>query len=85
MKLSEYAKRMGVAYITAFRWWKAGKIPTAYKGPTGRVIVDESALQMGLLRYNATQPLSEDEKVKTFLRIYHLEWQQFNNPKKEKQ
>lgn len=27
MKLSEYAKKMGVTYTTAYRWYAAGKIP----------------------------------------------------------
>ena len=38
MKLSEYAKRQGISYRTAFRWWKAGQIP-GYQAPTGTIIV----------------------------------------------
>ncbi len=26
MKLSQYAKKAGVSYRTAFRWWKAGQL-----------------------------------------------------------
>ncbi|MDW8433464.1 MAG: IS607 family transposase [Aquificaceae bacterium] len=40
MKLSDYAKRKGVSYKTAWRWFKAGYI----KGkqlPTGTIIVEE--------------------------------------------
>ena len=40
MRLSQYAKKMGVHYKTAFRWWKAGK-PDAYQLDTGTVIVRE--------------------------------------------
>ncbi len=40
MRLSQYAKRMGVSYKTAFRWWKAGKLD-AYQLDTGTVIVRE--------------------------------------------
>jgi predicted site-specific integrase-resolvase len=42
MRLSEYAKKMGVTYKTAFRWWKAGKLD-AYQLDTGTVIVREPA------------------------------------------
>ncbi len=40
MRLSQYAKQMGVHYKTAFRWWKAGKLD-AYQLDTGTVIVRE--------------------------------------------
>ena len=40
MRLSQYAKQMGVSYKTAFRWWKAGKLD-AYQLDTGTVIVRE--------------------------------------------
>ncbi len=42
MRLSAYAKQMGVSYKTAFRWWKAGKLD-AYQLDTGTVIVREPA------------------------------------------
>lgn len=41
MRLSEYAKKQGVCYITAYRWYKAGKIPSAYTSPTGKVFVPD--------------------------------------------
>lgn len=40
MKLSAYAKKLGVSYRTAHRLWKAGKLD-AYQLPTGTVIVRE--------------------------------------------
>ena len=40
MRLSAYAKQMGVSYKTAFRWWKAGKLD-AYQLDTGTVMVRE--------------------------------------------
>jgi putative resolvase len=40
MKLSEWADRQGVHYMTAWRWWKAGKLPVpAYQTPSGSIIV----------------------------------------------
>ncbi len=40
MKLSTYAKHLGVTYKTAWQWWKAGQLD-AYQLPTGTVIVRE--------------------------------------------
>ncbi len=40
MKLSQYAKRMGVTYRTAFRWWQAGQIK-GFQTPSGTIIVTE--------------------------------------------
>ena len=41
MKLSEYAKQVGVNYKTAYQWWKAGQLD-AYQLPTGTIIVRET-------------------------------------------
>lgn len=38
MKLSQYAKRAGISYKTAWRWYKAGQLD-AYQTPTGMVVV----------------------------------------------
>lgn len=40
MKLSDYAKQTGVAYITAYRWFKSGQIK-GYQTETGTIIVTE--------------------------------------------
>jgi len=34
MKLSDYAKKLGVTYRTAWNWYAAGKIPNAMKTRT---------------------------------------------------
>jgi len=41
MKLSEYAKQVGVTYKTVYHWWKAGQLD-AYQLPTGTIIVREA-------------------------------------------
>jgi predicted site-specific integrase-resolvase len=44
MKLSEYAKKTGISYQTAWRMWKRGQL-NAYQLPTGTIVVkikDES-------------------------------------------
>jgi putative resolvase len=43
MKLSQYAKRAGVTYKTAWRWWKLGQLD-AYQTPSGTVIVRDPSL-----------------------------------------
>jgi len=40
MKLSAYAKQVGVTFKTAWKWWQAGQLD-AYQLPTGTVIVRE--------------------------------------------
>lgn len=42
MKLVDWAKSQGILYITAWRWFKAGKLPVpAIKTPTGMILVQE--------------------------------------------
>jgi putative resolvase len=40
MKLSEYARRVGVTYRTAFQWWKDGYLQ-GYQMPTGTIIITQ--------------------------------------------
>ncbi len=41
MKLSEWARQNGITYKTAWKWWKAGKLPVpARQMPTGTILVD---------------------------------------------
>ncbi len=40
MKLSEYAKKYGITYRTAFRWWQQGQIK-GFQKPSGTIIVTE--------------------------------------------
>ncbi len=44
MKLSDYAKKVGVTYTTAYRWWKAGKLK-AYQVESGTILVNEELTQ----------------------------------------
>ena len=41
MKLSTYAKELGISYRTAWNWFKEGKIKGAYKMESGTIIVPE--------------------------------------------
>lgn len=42
MKLSQYAKHVGVTYKTAYRWYRAGTLD-AYQTATGSIIVRDKA------------------------------------------
>lgn len=46
MKLSEWARRQGVSYQTAWRWVKDGRMPVPVRqAPSGTWLVDEVAVQ----------------------------------------
>lgn len=62
MKLSTWAKKQGISYQTAWRWWKSGRLPVPAKQmPTGTVIVDEPIIQQ------TTQNIKE--KVYVYCRV----------------
>lgn len=42
MKLSDWAKKVGISYRRAWQLFKDGKLPNAYKLPSGTIIVEES-------------------------------------------
>jgi len=42
MKLKEYARQQGVSYRTAWRWWKAGKLP-GHQMDTGTILIEPEA------------------------------------------
>jgi predicted site-specific integrase-resolvase len=68
MKLSQYAKKQGISYRTALRWWRAGQIK-GYQAPTGTIIVQEN------------EPTPGVQKVAIYARVSsaehkaNLEWQ----------
>jgi predicted site-specific integrase-resolvase len=47
MKLSSYAKKLGIHYNTAYRMFKRGQI-AGYQLPTGTVIIEEQVEQTGV-------------------------------------
>ena len=42
MKLSTYAKKLGIQYKTAWNHFSSGQIPGAYKLPSGTIIVPDN-------------------------------------------
>src|SRR5260370_4048055 len=47
MKLKEYARHQGVSYRTAWRWWKAGKLP-GHQMDTGTILIEPEAPPSGV-------------------------------------
>lgn len=50
MKLSTYAKRLGVTYRTAWSHFKQGIIPGAFQLPTGTIIVPDESIRQSQKR-----------------------------------
>lgn len=46
MKLSEYARRLGVSYRTAYSYYKSGSIVGAYQLSTGTIIVPDNSEEL---------------------------------------
>ena len=59
MKLSQYAKKLGISYRTAWRWFKNGQLQ-GYQVETGTVIVTESV---------AEAPVSAKQKIAVYARV----------------
>jgi predicted site-specific integrase-resolvase len=63
MKLSEYAKQVGVTYKTAYQWWRAGQLD-AYQLPTGTIIVREpKAAATGAALYARVSSVDQKDDV----------------------
>ena len=54
MKLSTYAKELGVCYKTAWRMWKRGEL-NAYQLPSGTVIVKDNKYDNDMNKNGKTQ------------------------------
>jgi putative resolvase len=63
MKLSEWARREGIHYTTAWRWWRAGKLPVpARQTSTGTILVEVEPSRAGRLVFYA-RVSSHDRRV----------------------
>lgn len=60
MKLSAYARSLGVSYRTAWRWFKAGKV-AGYPADTGTLIVTEPIVE--------TVPATANQKTVLYTRV----------------
>jgi predicted site-specific integrase-resolvase len=59
MKLSQYAKKQGATYRTAFRWWQAGQIQ-GYQLPSGTIVVTEG---------EQAQPKARPRRIAIYARV----------------
>lgn len=63
MKLNVWAKKQGISYKTAWRWWKEGKLPVhAEQMATGTVIVHEAEHRSGSAALYARVSSSDQKK-----------------------
>ena len=80
MKLSDWAKQHGINYQTAYRWYKAGRLPAAaYQADTGTIIINDNKNQQNndqkennmseLINYRRNK---EDEVYKFIKQIENL-------------
>jgi putative resolvase len=59
MKLSQWAKKQGIAYLTAYRWFKTGKLPAAaIQLESGTILVEDP-----------TPIVKPEEKVVIYCRV----------------
>lgn len=64
MKLSEWAKKQGINYKTAWKWYKEGKLPVdAYQTPTGTILVKVGEEKEGGKVAIYTRVSSADQKA----------------------
>ena len=49
MKLPDYAKAIGISYTTAWRWWKANKLPHPARQTESGLIISCSAFKLCFL------------------------------------
>jgi predicted site-specific integrase-resolvase len=70
MKLSEYARQVGVTYKTAYQWWRAGQLD-AYQLPTGTIIVREpKAVGTGVALYaRVSSAAPKDDMIRQVQRL----------------
>lgn len=63
MKLSTWAKRKGISYRTAWRWFKEGKLPVvAEQTPTGTILIKEDAINPNAVAVYARVSSSDQKK-----------------------
>lgn len=70
MKLSEYARRIGVSRHTAYRWFKRGEIPNAVQLPSGTIYVPDEIFD--------TESKQERGQTVVYARVYSSEQRKTN-------
>lgn len=78
MKLSDWARRQGVSYLTAWRWFRAGKLPVrARQLPTGTILVEEPVPQSRTVLYARVSSADQrDDLERQARRLEAFAWEQ---------
>lgn len=67
MKLADWARKQGIAYLTAYRWFKDDKLPAkAYQSDSGTIIVEDDALEQSMA--NASNTTQANDAMSLFLK-----------------
>lgn len=78
MKLSEYAKKVGVSYGTAYRWFRDGRIENAYQTTTKTILIpDDEHQQSARTKTIVYARVSSNEQRKTNLEAQAQRMEQF--------
>ena len=85
MKLSAYARHVGVSYRTAFRWFKNGKIK-GRQMDTGTILItesiDEPVISQHLAKVAIYTRVSAAENKAKRLQVYRQSWSRRSAPAK---
>lgn len=69
MKLSDWAKKQGISYLTAYRWFKDGKLPIkAYQSDSGTIIVQDESENLENLMVGCTTSNQSNDIMSLFLK-----------------
>ncbi|MGC8903857.1 IS607 family transposase [Thermus sp.] len=64
MKLSDWARKQGVSYLTAWRWFKSGKLPVpARQLPSGTILVEEPLPEGRTVLYARVSSADQNEDL----------------------
>ena len=69
MKLSDWARKQGIHYMTAYGWFKAGKMPVScYQAPSGTLMVNTEEIKDGIDKVVIYARVSSHDKKADLLR-----------------
>lgn len=70
MKLSDYAKKLGLTYRTVWNYYKDGKLVNAYQLPSGTIIIDDinNCQKYGVILYARTSSSQNKQLIEDQLK-----------------
>jgi|GEM_PF-1189077 len=60
LTLQQFAAVAGISVLTARKWVKTGRGPAHWRGPTGRILLDQDVVEEWLAKYRQNTPSSAD-------------------------